>query len=199
MSADAATIAYYQANAPHSTLSFGQAPSRHLDAFLDRLAPGASVLELGCGAGRDSARIAERGFALDATDGTPAMVHKANERFDIAARVMRFDELDAKETYDAVWAHACLLHVARADLPGVLASVHAALRENGLHFANYKLGIAEGRDPLGRLTNLPDEEWLEQTYRAAGFAIIATQRYRGKGADGIQRDWYALTLRKEAA
>ena len=199
MSADAATIAYYQANAPHYTLSFGQAPSRHLDAFLDRLAPGASVLELGCGAGRDSARIAERGFTLDATDGTPAMVRKANERFGIAARVMRFDELDAEETYDAVWAHACLLHVARADLPGVLASVHAALRANGLHFANYKLGSAEGRDPLGRLTNLPDEEWLELTYRAAGFAILATQRYRGKGADGIQRDWYALTLRKEAA
>ncbi|WP_306089846.1 class I SAM-dependent methyltransferase [Qipengyuania flava] len=199
MSADAATIAYYQANAPHYTLSFGQAPSRHLDAFLDRLAPGACVLELGCGAGRDSARIAERGFTLDATDGTPAMVRKANERFDIAARVMRFDELDAKKTYDAVWAHACLLHVARADLPGVLASIHATLRENGLHFANYKLGSAEGRDPLGRLTNLPDEEWLEQTYRAAGFEILATQRYRGKGADGIQRDWYALTLRKEAA
>ena len=199
MSADAATIAYYQANAPHYTLSFGQAPSHHLDAFLDRLAPGASVLELGCGAGRDSARIAERGFTLDATDGTPAMVRKANERFGIAARVMRFDELDAEETYDAVWAHACLLHVARADLPGVLASVHAALRANGLHFANYKLGSAEGRDPLGRLTNLPDEEWLEQTYRAAGFAILATQRYRGKGADGVQRDWYALTLRKEAA
>ena len=199
MSADAATIAYYQANAPHYTLSFGQAPSHHLDAFLDRLAPGASVLELGCGAGRDSARIAERGFTLDATDGTPAMVRKANERFGIAARVMRFDELDAEETYDAVWAHACLLHVARADLPGVLASVHAALRANGLHFANYKLGSAEGRDPLGRLTNLPDEEWLELTYRAAGFAILATQRYRGKGADGVQRDWYALTLRKEAA
>ena len=199
MSADAATIAYYQANAPHYTLSFGQAPSRHLDAFLDRLAPGACVLELGCGAGRDSARIAERGFTLDATDGTPAMVRKANERFGIAARVMRFDELDAEETYDAVWAHACLLHVARADLPGVLASVHAALRANGLHFANYKLGSAEGRDPLGRLTNLPDEEWLEETYRAAGFAILATQRYRGKGADGVQRDWYALTLRKEAA
>ncbi|NIJ60539.1 class I SAM-dependent methyltransferase [Qipengyuania flava] len=199
MSADAATIAYYQANAPHYTLSFGQAPSRHLDAFLDRLGPGACVLELGCGAGRDSARIAERGFTLDATDGTPAMVRKANERFGIAARVMRFDELDAKETYDAVWAHACLLHVARADLPGVLASVHAALRANGRHFANYKLGSAEGRDPLGRLTNLPDEEWLEHTYRAAGFAILATQRYRGKGADGVQRDWYALTLRKEAA
>ena len=104
MSADAATIAYYQANAAYYTFSFGQAPSRHLDCFLDRLEPGARVLELGCGAGRDSARIAERGFDLDATDGTPAMVRKANERFAVGARVMRFDELDAVDAYDAVWA-----------------------------------------------------------------------------------------------
>lgn len=194
MSADAATIAYYEANAPRYTLSFGQAPSRHLDRFLDRLEPGATVIELGCGGGRDSARIVERGFNLDATDGTPAMVRKANERFDVGARVMRFDELDAEAEYDAVWAHACLLHVARADLTAVLAAVRKALRPGGWHFANYKLGDAEGRDPLGRLTNLPDENWLEATYRDAGFRIAATERYRGEGADGVQRDWYALTL-----
>ena len=56
---------------------------------------------------------------------------------------------------------------------------------------------AEGRDPLGRLTNLPDESWLEEAYEEAGFAIEHSERYRGKGADGVQRDWYALTLRKE--
>ena len=198
MSADPATIAYYQANAPHYTLSFGQAPSRHLDGFLDRLEPGARVLELGCGGGRDSARIRERGFDLDATDGTPAMVKKANERFDVGARVRRFDELDAIEAYDAVWAHACLLHVARTDLPAVLAAIHRALRPGGWHFANYKLGDGEGRDLLGRLTNLPEESWLEEVYRDSGFAIVAAERYRGEGADGVQRDWYALTLRRPA-
>lgn len=196
MSADAATIDYYEANAPNYTLSFGQAPSRHLDGFLDRLDTGARILELGCGAGRDSARIIERGFDLDATDGTPAMVRKANERFGIGARVMRFDELAAKEAYDAIWAHACLLHVARADLPQVLSAIHAALRPGGWHFANYKLGSGEGRDPLGRLTNLPGEGWLEQVYRTASFEIAASERYPGKGADGVQRDWYALTLRR---
>ncbi|MEW4447681.1 class I SAM-dependent methyltransferase [Qipengyuania sp. JC766] len=201
MSTDPATIRYYQENAPHYVLSFAQGPSRHLDAFLDRLEPGARIMELGCGGGRDSAHIARRGFGLDATDGTPGMVRKANERFDVGARVMLFDNLDAREQYDAVWAHACLLHVGRADLPGVLARIHRALRPGGWHFANYKLGDAdhpdEGRDPLGRLTNLPDEAWLEDTYRKAGFAIAATERYPGKGADGVQRDWYALTLRKE--
>ena len=128
MAIDPATIEFYQTNAPRYTLGFGQAPSRHLDPFLDRLARGASVLELGCGGGHDSARIAERGFSLDATDGTPAMVRKANERFDVGARLLRFHELDAVAEYDAVWAHACLLHVARADLPSVLASIRRALR-----------------------------------------------------------------------
>lgn len=197
MSADGATIAYYQANAPRYTMSFGQAPSRHLDRFLDRLESGARVLELGCGGGRDSARIRERGFDLDATDGTPAMVKKANERFEIGARVMRFDELEAIAGYDAVWAHACLLHVARADLPAVLAAIRRALRPGGWHFANYKLGDGEGRDPLGRLTNLPDERWIERAYRDSAFELVSSERYPGVGADGVQRDWHALTLRKE--
>ncbi len=196
MSADPATIAYYEANAPRYTLSFGQAPSRHLDGFLDRLAPRARVLELGCGGGRDWARIAERGFGLDATDGAAAMVRKANERFAVGARQMRFDELHLKERYDAVWAHACLIHVARDEFAGILARIHRALRPDGWHFANFKLGEAEGRDPLGRLHNFPHPMWLEAQYRESGFSVIATERYRGEGADGVMRNWYALTVRK---
>ena len=196
MSADPATLAYYEANAPRYTLSFGQAPSRHLDGFLDRLEPGARILELGCGGGRDSARIVERGFDLDATDGTPAMVRKANERFNVGARGLRFDELAAEDAYDAVWAHACLLHVARIDLRDVLRRIHRALRPRGWHFANFKLGDGEGRDLLGRLHNFPDASWIERAYTDAGFTIEAQSIYAGKGADGTKRDWIALTLRK---
>lgn len=194
MSADAATIAYYEANAPHYTLSFGQAPSRHLDAFLDRLQPAAHILELGCGGGRDSARIIERGFSLDATDAVPAMVRKAGERFGVGARVLRFDELRAEEEYDAVWAHACLLHVARRELPQVLGAIHSALKPGGLHFANFKLGDGEGRCLLGRLHNFPDPEWIGSAYRSACFELLDTHIYRGKGADGTVRDWIALTV-----
>ena len=194
---DPATIAFYQANAPRYTLSFGQAPSRHLDTFLDRVKTGSRILELGCGGGRDSARMIERGFDLDATDGTEAMVRKANERFDVGARHMRFDQLDAANEYDAVWAHACLIHVERANFPEILSAIYRALRPGGVHFANFKLGTGEGRDPLGRLHNFPDTEWLETSYHNTSFEIIESEVYRGEGADGVVRDWYAMTVKRD--
>ena len=58
-------------------------------------------------------------------------------------RVMRFDELDALEVYDAIWASASLLHIPRSSLPEILALVFEALKPGGLHFASYKGGGAQ--------------------------------------------------------
>ena len=196
MSIDPATYDFYQSRAPHYTASGTQAQSRHLDPFLDRLAAGSDILELGCGGGRDSAHMIERGFRVDATDGIPAMVAKANERHDVGARLMQFGELDMDQAYDAVWAHACLLHCPREELPGVLARIHRALRPSGLHYASFKLGDGEGRDLLGRLHNFPDTSWLIDTYKTAGFTITETDTFKGNGSDGTMRDWLAITVRR---
>lgn len=193
---DPATLAFYEREAPDYTASGAQGCGRHLDAFLDRLAPGARILELGCGGGRDAARMIERGFTVDATDGTVAMVDKARERFGIDARQMRFDELDAEAEYNAVWAHASLLHATRKALPAILARIRRALVPGGWHYANYKLGEGEARDTLGRLYNFPETEWLLATHHAGGLKVIETDRYRGSGADNVTRDWLALTVRR---
>ena len=195
-SLDPATLDFYTERAPHYTMSHAQTHAWELDPFLDRLDEGATVLELGCGGGQDSNRIKQRGFVLDATDGVPAMVKKANERFDLNARVMRFDELDAQKAYDAIWAQACLLHCPRAMLPDVLAAIFRALRPGGFHFANYKLGDGEGRDLLGRLHNFPRAQWIRDRYVDAGFTVIEEETYAGKGTNGTQRDWSAFTLQK---
>jgi SAM-dependent methyltransferase len=192
---DPATIAFYEANASRYSATTPKGGHRHLDTFLDRLGPGSRILELGCGAGADAAHMIKRGFAVDPTDGTSAMVQAARQ-YGLAARQLRFEELDATDAYDAVWAHACLIHVPRSDFAGVVARIHRALRARGWHFANFKLGDGEGRDPLGRLTNFPDTGWLQAAYREAGFSIEASETYRGHGADGVVRDWHALTVRK---
>lgn len=197
MSIDFDTIAFYQARAPHYTFTSAQRHSHQLDPFLDRLETGVRVLELGCGGGQDSARIAARGFAVEATDATPAMVAKANERFNLGARVMAFHELDTEAEYAAVWAHASLLHCPRAALPDALTRIHRALTPGGWHFANFKLGSAEDRDNLGRFYNFPDEDWLTAQYHAIdGWQIIDTRRYVGGGFDNVTRDWIDITVQK---
>lgn len=193
---DPATLAFYAREAAHYTLSGIQGPSRFLDAFLDRLPPGARVLELGCGGGRDSARIVGRGFLLDATDGVAEMARKAHERHGITARILRFDELDAHEAYDAVWAHASLHHQPLAGLGDALARIARATRPGGLFFANYKLGTGDSRDTFGRLYNFAPRALLLELYRAAGWDLVEIEDYRDGGLDKVLRDWAALTARK---
>lgn len=200
MSTDPVTIAFYQARAPHWVFHSGEAHSHQLDAFLDRLPAGGAVLELGCGGGRDADHIRKRGFIIDATDATPALVKRANEAFALGARVMAFHELETKAAYAGVWAHASLLHCPREALPDVLARIHRAMLPGGWFFSSYKLGDdanpEEGRDLLGRLHNFPSPEWLLTAYRSAGFIIESHATYAGKASDGTQRDWIDMIVRK---
>jgi hypothetical protein len=43
-----------------------------------------------------------RGFAVDPSDGTPGMARLASARLGRVVPVMRFDELEAVDVYDAV-------------------------------------------------------------------------------------------------
>jgi SAM-dependent methyltransferase len=139
----------------------------------------------------------EQGFAVDPTDGTPEIARKAQERISRPVRIMRFEELDASEAYDAVWAHASLLHVPRAGLHKVLERVFRALRPGGVHFANFKGGGTEGRDRFGRYFNYLSMAELLDVYRSsAPWEVLTTDQYVGGGYEGGQGPWLAITVRK---
>lgn len=194
---DPATLAFYSVEAPVYTASGKDGISRHLDAFLDRLTPGARILELGCGGGYDAAHMIARGFALDATDGVAEMAAKAEAWIGQPVRVMRFDELDADGVYDAVVANASLLHAPRDGLPDILARVHRALKPGGWHLASYKAGGTEGRDRLGRYFNYLNASQAEALYRGAGhWASITITDGMGGGYDGVQGPWITVIAQR---
>jgi SAM-dependent methyltransferase len=194
---DAATLRFYAAEAPVYAASGPDGANRHLGGFLDHLPPGARILELGCGGGRDSAAMLVRGFDIDPTDGVAEIARQAEQRLGRAVRVMRFDELDAVEAYDAVWAHASLLHTPRTALPDVLARVFRALKPGGLHFANFKSGAAEGRDGFGRYFNYLSAEAARDAYLgAAPWELLSLTEYAGCGYDGHPTPWVAVTARR---
>ncbi|SCG53051.1 class I SAM-dependent methyltransferase [Micromonospora humi] len=116
-------------------------------AFRNRLAPGARLLEIGAGTGQDGVYFQQEGFAVVATDLSPAMVEHCRAK-GIEAHVMDFLHLDfPADSFDAVFAMNCLLHVPNHDLPAVLAAIRTVLRPGGLFFVGVYGGNESAEGP----------------------------------------------------
>ena len=73
---DADTLAFYDREASAYANRRDQA-GPHLAAFLGQLAPGAKILELGCGGGQDAAAMIAAGFDVTPTDGSAGLAAEA--------------------------------------------------------------------------------------------------------------------------
>jgi SAM-dependent methyltransferase len=194
---DDATLQFYRRNA--EAYAKREITSRHarLSKFLALLPPGAAILELGCGAGGDSAEMLARGYDVTPTDGSPEMADVASRRLGHAVKTLLFHELDAIEAYDGVWANACLLHVPRDQLANVLALIHRALKPGGAFYASYKSGDGDGRDTLDRYYNYPTEEWLRATYGQSGaWSDLSIETGEVRGFDDAMAEMFFVLARK---
>lgn len=165
---DEATLQLYRSNAEAYAQREITSRRARLAAFMAQLAPRAAILELGCGAGGDTAEMLAAGFDVRATDGSPEMGAVAAERLGRPVETLLFHEVDETAAYDGVWANACLLHVPRHQLAHVLSLIWRALKPGGVFFASYKSGDHEGRDALDRYYNYPTPDWLRMSYAKAG-------------------------------
>jgi SAM-dependent methyltransferase len=196
---DEKTLQFYRSNA-QSYADWAKAPSTRLRGFLALLPPGASILELGCGAGNHSAVMLEGGFEVRATDGSPEMAAIAARRLGHPVEAMLFDQLDVHEAYDGVWASACLLHVPRDELAGILGRIHRALKPSGVFYASFKIGEGDGRDNLGRYYNYPSPEWLKATYASGGtWDSLTSDTSVIQSFDQTPANMLHLVVRKTAA
>jgi SAM-dependent methyltransferase len=193
---DENTLQFYRQNA-EAYAAWAKAPSSRLVCFLELLPAGASILELGCGAGNHAAEMLARGFALRATDGSPEMAEIASRRLNHPVERMRFDELDESEAFDGVWANACLLHVPKEELGGILMRIHRALKVGGVFYASYKAGEGDGRDSIGRYYNYVSADWLRATYAEAGsWQAISFDTSEIKSFDGAPATMLHFVMRK---
>jgi SAM-dependent methyltransferase len=125
------------------------------------------------------------------------MADVASRRLGRPVETLLFHDLDAVEAYDAVWANACLLHVPRSELAGILALVWRALKPAGYFYASYKAGGADGRDTLNRYYNYPTLNWLRMTYAEAGsWSSLAIETGEGRGFDNKQATMLFAVARK---
>lgn len=112
--------------------------------FLDLLEEGDTILDLGCGSGRDSLMFYDLGYDVTPLDGSEEMCKLAQIHTDLDVLHMDFDELDFDEAFDGVWACASLVHVPKAEMPGILGKIAAALTDKGILYMSLKMGDFEG-------------------------------------------------------
>ena len=139
------TLQYYNQNAGsfvsstiHADLTDTQ------NRFLSRLEPGAAILDFGCGSGRDTKYFLEHGYQVDAIDGSEELCKIASTYTGIPVRQMYFQDLDAWERYDGIWACSSILHLEKTELRSVLKKMADALRPGGWIYTSFKYGEFEG-------------------------------------------------------
>jgi len=190
------TISFYDDNAEAYATRDRKPKATRLDAFLAALPEQAGILELGCGGGQDCAYMLSKGFDVTPTDGSAALARQAEKLVGRPVKVMRFEDLSASEEFGGIWAEASLLHVPRADLPGILTLIRNALKPDGVFHASFKAGTTEGHDSFGRYYNYPSSEWLQELLVAGGWRHIAINEADGGGYDNKPTRWLYLSASK---
>lgn len=179
-----ATVAAYDGNAVEysdATWELTDELRKELDEFAAAVGAGGAVLEIGSAGGRDAIELEARGLTVRRTDVAPAFVELMHSRgFEAEVLDPLTDELGGP--YDGVWASACLLHVARRDLPVVLRRLAAATREGGVLALSLKEGDGEGWSTHGHV-QAPRRfvYWREEPLRA----VLETTGWR---VDEVTRD-----------
>jgi len=90
--------------------------------------PGERILDLGCGDGVLTKKLADLGCKVVAVDASAPQVEAAR-RLGLEAYVMNGEELSYREEFDAVFSNAVLHWIKRAD--AVIEAVYRALRPGG--------------------------------------------------------------------
>lgn len=139
------TLEYYNTNAVnfvHGTVNvdFGETQER----FLKHIPPRGRILDFGCGSGRDAKYFHDRGFEVDAVDGSEELCKLACEYTGLNVKQMLFSELAAVEEYDGIWACASILHLSSSELRDVFLKMIKALKNGGIIYASFKYGEYEG-------------------------------------------------------
>jgi cyclopropane fatty-acyl-phospholipid synthase-like methyltransferase len=121
-------------------------------AALEELArepsPGAAVLDLGCGAGVPVTRWLAQRFAVTGVDLSARQLELARRNVAVA-RFLKADMTDlgfAPETFDDVVAFHSIIHVPRAEHPGLLERIHSWLELGGGFLATLAVGEREGEE-----------------------------------------------------
>lgn len=183
--------AFWEGTRGHDVSQNIAALVRHIEARLPF-----TILDLGCGPGRDLKAFTAMGHAAIGLEGAARLAAMAREHSGCEVWEQDLLELHLPPArFDGIFANAVLFHVPAQELPRVLGELHAALKEKGVLFCSNPHGHNEEGWNRGRYGAYHDLETWRSYLEAANFTELE-HYYRPAGLPREQQPWLASVWRK---
>jgi len=170
---------------------------QNIDALLQHIEgkPPFTILDLGCGPGRDLKAFTELGHVAIGLDGATRFVEMARAYSGCEVWQQDFLKLSLPAgRFDGVFANAALFHVPSRELPRVLRELRATLRPCGVLFSSNPRGDNEEGWDRGRYGAYWNLETWRRYLSVAGFVELA-HYYRPAGQPRERQPWLASVWR----
>ncbi len=166
------------------------------DHFLAKLEKGSYILDFGCGSGRDTKYFLERGYQVEATDGSSALCRLASAYTGIKVKQMFFEELSVVNAYDGIWACSSILHLPLGQLTEVMQKMTTALKKNGIIYTSFKYGTFAGERNGRFFTDMTEATFADLLSSIDGLEMEEQWVSSDARPERSGEKWLNLILRK---
>lgn len=148
-SIDKKTIRFYNQHAQdYSDAIQNQSPLAQIEQFTAYLKKSATILDVGCAAGRDSRVLRDKGFEVTGIDISKKLIELARSLDHLSTyQVMDMRHLKySDESFDGVFASASILHLpSTKDVIKALKELRRVIKSNGCAYLSIKLQTGKGK------------------------------------------------------
>ena len=186
---------YHQHYQTYHEKTFFVNPSSFLIPLTGNLRPESTILDVGCGSGRDILWLKERGYHVTGLERSGGLAGLARKH--TACRIIEadFETYDFSQmAVDALVLVGAMVQVPRPGFPLVLKSICRSLKKAGFLLITMKQGKSAETDPHGRHFYLWQDNELRDVFQSQNLMVI--DFFRQPSIINTDDIWLGYVLKK---